>query len=107
MNNDGSDKHMIYAPGEGMQLIRERAWNKNDEIIFAKHLRQRAPQIWVISSDGTNAKCIFDPEEEGIPTAIYDDPVWDNSGTKVAMTKVILSDESWQIAAFSWKNWKK
>jgi Tol biopolymer transport system component len=103
MNNDGSDKHMIYAPGEGMQLIRERAWNKNDEIIFAKHIYQGAPQIWVINSDGTNPKCIFNPEEEGIPTAIYDDAVWDNSGTKVAVTKVILSDESWQIAVFSWK----
>ena len=43
---------------------------------------------------------IFDPEEGGIPTAIYDDPVWDNSGTKVAVTKVIVSDESWQIATF-------
>jgi len=102
MNSDGSNKHMIYAPGEGMQLIRERAWNKDDEIIFARHLPNKAPQIWIINSDGTNPKLIFDPEEEGIPTAIYDDPVWDNGGTKVAMTKVIVSDESWQIAAFSW-----
>ena len=101
MDSDGSDKHMIYAPGEGMQLIRERAWNKDDKIIFARHLPNKAPQIWIINSDGTNPQLIFDPEEEGIPTAIYDDPVWDNSGTKVAVTKVLVSDESWHIATFS------
>lgn len=101
MNNDGSNKHMIYAPGEGMQLIRERAWNKNNEIIFARHQQLKAPQIWVINSDGTNPQLIFDPEEGGIPTAMYDDPVWDNSGTKVAVTKVLVSDESWHIATFT------
>ncbi len=103
MNSDGSNKHMIYAPGEGMQLVRERAWNKNNEIIFARHLPNKAPQIWIINSDGTNPQLIFDPEEEGIPTAMYDDPVWDNSGTKVAVTKVLVSDESWHIATFSLK----
>ena len=103
MNSDGSNKHMIYAPGDGMQLIRERAWNKNDKILFARHLRRRAPQIWVINSDGTNPQRILDPEEGGIPTVIYDDPVWDNSGVKVAVTKVILRDESWQIATFFWE----
>ena len=103
MNSDGSNKHMIYAPGEGMQWIRERAWNREDKILFAKHLTNKAPQIWVINSDGTNPKCILDPEAGGIPIAIYDDPVWDNSGTKIAVTKVILSDESWQVATFSWK----
>jgi Tol biopolymer transport system component len=103
MNSDGSNKHMIYAPGDSMQLIRERAWNKYNKILFARHLPNKAPQIWVIDSNGTNPKCIFDPEAKGIPTAIYDDPVWDNSGTKVAVTKVILSDESWQIATFFWQ----
>jgi Tol biopolymer transport system component len=103
MNSDGSNKHMIYAPGEGMQLIRERAWNKNDEIIFARHQQLKAPQIWVINADGTNPRCILDPEEGGVPTAIYDDAVWDNSGTKVAVTKVLVSDESWHIATFSWE----
>jgi dipeptidyl aminopeptidase/acylaminoacyl peptidase len=103
MNSDGSNKHMIYAPGDSMQLIRERAWNKNNKIIFAKHQYQRAPQIWVINSDGTNPQCILDPEEGGPPDAIYDDAVWDNSGTKIAVTKVILSDESWHVATFPWE----
>jgi len=103
MNSDGSNKHMIYAPGDGMQLIRERAWNKGDKILFARHLHRRAPQIWVINSDGTNPQCILNPEEGGIPTAIYDDAVWDNSGTKIAVTKVMLSDESWQVATFPWE----
>ncbi len=102
MNSDGSNKHKIYGPGDSMQLLRERAWNEDDKIVFARHLPNQAPQIWIINSDGANPQCIFDPEEEGIPTAIYDDPVWDNSGTKIAVTKVILSDESWQIAVFSW-----
>jgi Tol biopolymer transport system component len=103
MNSDGSNKHMIYAPGNSMQLLRDRAWNKDDKIVFTRHQQHKAPQIWVINSDGTNPQCIFDPEEGGIPTAIYDDPVWDNSGTRIALTKVILSDESWQIAIFSWQ----
>jgi len=105
MNNDGSNKHIIYAPGDGMQLIRERAWNKNNKIIFAKHQYQRAPQIWIINSDGASPQCILDPEEGGIPTAIYDDAVWDNSGTKVAVTKVILTvaGEPWQVATFPWE----
>jgi len=101
MNSDGSDKHMIYAPGEGMQLIRERAWNKNNEIIFTRHQQLKAPQIWIINSDGTNLKLVFDPEEAGIPTAMYDDAVWDNSGTKVATTKVLVSDESWHVVTFT------
>jgi len=103
MNSDGSNKQMIYAPGDSMQLIRERAWNKDNKIIFTKHQYQHAPQIWIINSDGTNPRCIINPEEEGIPDAIYDDAVWDNTGTKVAVTNVILRDESWQIATFSWK----
>ena len=103
MNSDGSNKHRIYAPGNGMQLIRERAWNKDNKILFVRHLIRKAPQIWVINSDGTNPQCILDPEQGGIPTAIYDDAVWDNSGTKIAVTKVILSDESWQIATFPWE----
>ncbi len=103
MNSDGSNKHMIYAPGGSMQLIRERAWNKDNKILFVKHIIRKAPQIWVINSDGTNPQRIFDPEEGGIPTAIYDDAVWDNSGTKIAVTKVILSDGSWQVATFSWE----
>jgi len=103
MNSDGSNKHMIYATGDSKHFLHQSAWGKNNKIIFAKHQYQRAPQIWVINSDGTNPHYIFDPEEGGIPTAIYDDPVWDNSGTKVAVTKVIVSDESWQIATFSWK----
>ena len=104
MNSDGSNKHMIYAPGEGMQLIRERAWNKDNKIIFTRHQQTKAPQIWIINSDGTNLKLVFDSEEKGISaaTAIYDDVVWDNSGTKVATTKVLVSDESWHIATFSW-----
>ena len=103
MNSDGSNKRMIYAPGNGMQLIRERAWNKDNKILFVRHLIRKAPQIWVINSNGTNPQCILDPEEGGIPTAIYDDAVWDNSGTKIAVTKVILSDENWQVATFSWE----
>ena len=104
MNSDGSNKHMIYAPGDSMQLIRERAWNKNDKIVFARHKLARGfPQIWIINSDGTNPQSILEPLD-GIPITIYDDPVWDNSGTKIAVTKVIgASGDSWQVATFSWE----
>ncbi len=63
-------------------------------------MKNRLPQIRIINSDGTNPRCILDPEEGGIPTAIYDDPVWDNTGTKIAVTKVRTSDDTWQIATF-------
>ena len=104
MNSDGSNKHMIYAPGDSSQVIRERAWNKNDKILFAKHKLARGfPQIWTINSDGTNPQSILEPPE-GAPITIYDDPVWDNSGTKVAVTKVTgASGDSWQVATLSWE----
>ena len=104
MNSDGSNKHMIYAPGDSSQVIRERAWNKNDKIVFTKHKLARGfPQIWTINSDGTNPQRMLKPLD-GIPITIYDDPVWDNSGTKVAVTKVIgPSGDSWQVATFSWE----
>ncbi len=104
MNSDGSNKHVIYAPGDSSQVIRERAWNKNDKIVFTKHKLARGfPQIWIINSDGTNPQSIIEPPD-GLPITIYDDPVWDNSGTKVAVTKVIgLSGDSWQVATFSWE----
>jgi Tol biopolymer transport system component len=104
MNSDGTNKHAIYAPGDSSQVIRERAWNKNDKILFARHKLARGfPQIWVINSDGTNPQSIIEPPD-GLPITIYDDPVWDNSGTKVAVTKVIgASGEIWQVATFLWE----
>jgi Tol biopolymer transport system component len=109
MNSDGSDKHVIFAPGDGStQNIRERAWNKNDEIIFSRFWYQQVTQIWVINSDSTNPRSILKPAETfNSDVVVYDDPVWDNSGTKVALTKVTspaMPEESWQIATFSWEN---
>jgi len=108
MNSDGSDKHVIFAPGDGStQNIRERAWNKNDEIIFSRFWYQQVTQIWVINSNGTNPQSILKPAETfSSDVVVYDDPVWDNSGTKVALTKVTspaMPEESWQIATFSWE----
>lgn len=94
-------EHASWSP-DGNKIA-YNVYNEDDKIIFVRHLPRKAPQIWIINSDGTNPRCILDPGEEGIPTAIYDDAVWDNTGTKVAVTKVILSDESWQIATFSWE----
>ncbi len=104
MNSDGSNKHMIYAPGDSSQVIRERAWNKDDKIVFTRHKMARGfPQIWIINSDGTNPQAIVEPPI-GSPITIYDDPVWDNSGTKIAVTKVIgSSGDIWQVATFSWE----
>jgi len=111
MNSDGSDKHVIFAPGDSStQNIRERAWNKNDEIIFSRFWYQQVTQIWVINSNGTNPRSILKPAEtfgSDSDIVVYDDPVWDNSGTKVALTKVTspaMPEESWQIATFSWED---
>lgn len=108
MNSDGSNKHQIYAPSDSYQWIFQRAWNKNNEILFAKSPLQerKIPEIGVINSDGSNLRYILSPPKNflGIPECFYGDPVWDNSGTKVAVTKVILTpEESWQIATFSWE----
>ncbi len=121
MNADGSGKTRLttdedgFCTGpsfgyDGLKIVYLKGFTTtmpgekpDDKILFVRHLIRKAPQIWVINSDGANPQCILDPEEGGIPTAIYDDPVWDNSGTKIAVTKVILSDESWQVATFSWE----
>ena len=103
MNNDGSNKHMIYAPGDSSHVIRERAWNKNDKIVFAKHkLAMGYPQIWIIDSDGTNPHSILKPLNE-INAAVYDDAVWDNTGTKIAVTKATDGGADWEIATFPWE----
>ena len=104
MNSDGSNKHVIYAPGDSSQVIRERAWNKNDKIVFTRHkLAQGFPQIWIVNSNGTNPQPIIEPPD-GLPIIIYDDPVWDNKGTKIAVTKIIgLSGDDWQVATFFWE----
>jgi len=56
MNRDGSNKHMIYAPGDSYQWHFQRAWNKNNKILFMKNgiLEDKLPKMFVINSDGTN-----------------------------------------------------
>ena len=102
MNSDGSNKHKIYAPGDSTQFICQRTWNKNNRILFVRFWYQRVPQIWIINPDGTDPKVIAKPPE-GMFVDTYDDAVWDNSGTKVAVTKIMADRTSWQVAIFSWK----
>lgn len=83
MNTDGSNKHMIYAPGDSTQLIFQRAWNKNNKILFMKTWYHKYfPQVWIINSDG------FDPEPVVSGLDVFGDPVWDNTGTKVAISRI-------------------
>jgi Tol biopolymer transport system component len=102
MNSDGSNKHKIYDPEDSTQFICQRAWNKNNKILFTRFWRQKSPQVWVINPDGTNPKAIARPIE-GMFTDTYDDAVWDNSGIKVAVTKIMADRTTWQVATFSWK----
>ena len=82
MNVDGSNKHKIYAPGDSTQLIFQRAWNKDNKILFMRTwYRGSYPQIWVMNSDGSDAKLLVSGE------GAFGDPVWDNTGTKVACSK--------------------
>jgi len=82
MNADGSNKHMIYAPGDSTQLIFQRAWNKDNKIIFMRTwYRGNPPQVWIINSDGSDPKPIVSGSD------VFGDPVWDNTGTKVAISK--------------------
>lgn len=81
MDNDGSNKHMIYAPADSASFIFQRAWNKDNKILFMRTwYRQKTPQIWIINSDGS------DPEPVASGSGVFGDPVWDNTGTKVAIS---------------------
>ncbi len=83
MNADGSNKQKIYAPGESTQLVFQKAWNKNNKIIFMRTwYRGPYPQIWMINSDGSNPQLIVSGERE-----VFGDPVWNNAGTKIAGSK--------------------
>jgi len=94
MNLDGSNKHKIYASSDSYQWIFQRAWNKNNEILFMKNPLQdrKIPEMFVISSDGTNPRRMVDPPKDsfGIPLSFYLDPVWDNSGTKVVAVRKMI-----------------
>jgi len=94
MNTDGSNKHQIYAPSDSYQWIYQRAWNKNDEILFGiSPLQERKiPEMFTINSDGTNPRCMVDSPRDsfGVPISFYFDPVWDNSGTRVVAVRKII-----------------
>lgn len=104
MNLDGLNKHKIYASSDSYQWIFQRAWNKNNEILFMKNPLQdrKIPEMFVINSDGTNPRCMVDSPEDsfGIPISFYLDPVWDNSGTKVVAVRKMI-DGSQNIVTIS------
>ena len=106
MNSDGSNKHQIYAPSDTYQWIFQRAWNKNNEILFGTSPLQerKIPEIRIINSDGSNLRYILSPPKNslGIPECIYLDPVWDNSWTKIAVTKQMINGPT-NIGTVSWK----
>ena len=102
MNSDGSNKHVIFAPGDSVQLIFQSAWGRNDKILFFRDwCAERVPQIWAINSDGTGLKCVLAPPEN-IDAAFYGDPAWDNTATKVAVNKESPKGLH-TIDTFSWK----
>jgi len=106
MDSDGSNKHQIYAPSDSYQWIFQRAWNKNNEILFAESpLQEREiPEVGVINSDGSNLRYILIPPKNflGIPECFYLDPVWDNTSTKIVAVRKII-EGSQNIISFSWE----
>lgn len=111
MDKDGSNQYQIYAPGDSYQWIFQRAWNKNDKILFGRIWldKKRVPEIWVVDSDGTNPHCILKSPPLffavlhkifGTPYFVYGDPVWDNTGTKIAADKQAV-DGPCNIITFS------
>ena len=102
MGSDGSNKHRIFAPKDSTQFICQRAWNKNNKILFVRFWQRQSPQVWVINPDGTDPRVIAKPLE-GFSTDTYDDAVWDNAGTKVAITKIMADRSTWQVAVFPWQ----
>jgi len=105
MNRDGSNKQMIYAPSGSFQWPFQRAWNKNNKILFMKNgISGELPEMFVINSDGTNPKQMVSPTMDsfGIPNYFYLDPVWDNTYTKVVAVRKII-DGAQNVVTFSWE----
>jgi Tol biopolymer transport system component len=94
MDSGGSNKQQIYAPSDSYQWIFQRAWNKNNKILFAESPLQEkeVPEVGIINSDGTNLRHILIPEKNflGIPECFYLDPVWDNAGAKIVAVKKVI-----------------
>ncbi|MEA3430046.1 MAG: hypothetical protein U9R08_02135 [Nanoarchaeota archaeon] len=86
MNIDGSNKHAIYTPKDNKFYLHQRAWSKNNQIIFDKMQWQTVPQIWVMNSDGTDPRPVARPEERW-DAFLYGDTAWDNTGTKIVTTQ--------------------
>ena len=103
MNSDGSNKHMIYTPEDSFQWPFQRAWNKNNKILFMKNgISRELPEMFVINSDGTNPKQMVSPTySSGRPDYFYLDPVWDNTYTKVVAVRMII-DGAQNVVTFSW-----
>jgi Tol biopolymer transport system component len=97
MNLDGSNKHKIYASSDNYHWIFQRAWNKNNEILFMKNPLQdrKIPEMFVINSDGTNPRCMADSPRSsfGVPLSFYLDPVWDNNGIKIVAARKIIDGQ--------------
>jgi len=106
MNSDGSNKHQIYAPSDTYQWVFQKAWNRNNEILFAESpLREmEIPEVGVINSDGSNLRyTLISPKNFlGIPECFYLDPVWDNTGTKIVSVRKMI-DGPQNIVTFSWE----
>ena len=105
MNLDGSNKHKIYAPSDSYQWIFQRAWNKNNEILFMKNPLQerKIPEMFIVNSDGTNPRYMVDPPKDsfGIPVSFYLDPAWDKGGIEVVAVRKMI-DGPQNIITFSW-----
>ena len=97
MNLNGSNKHKIYTSSDSYQWIFQRAWNKNNEILFMKNPLQdrKIPEMFVINSDGTDSRRMVDPLKNsfGIPISFYLDPVWDNNGIKIVAARKIIDGQ--------------
>ncbi len=105
MNVDGSNKHMIYAPSDSFQWPFQRAWNKNNKILFMKNgISRELPEMFVINSDGTNPKQMVSPtmDSSGRPNYFYLDSVWDNTYNKVVAVRKII-DGAQNVVTFSWE----
>jgi len=99
MDNDGSNKHQIYAPDKISALIFMRAWNKDDKILFMyRGIRWGPmPSVWVINSDGSDPHPIAQN-----PKYVYGDPVWSKDGTQIAVSKIDRRDVG-NIYIFPWE----
>ena len=108
MNSNGSDKHMIHTTGDCKYFLHQRAWSKNNEIIFEKLQWQKSPEVWIMNANGTNPRCLIRPIKGPDGELLtYHDIAWDTTGTKIITSRhksAVYEGEMPDVSSGAWSH---